>query len=74
MAYVNGGYVGTQLHYSESFSDDIGAQANQTSTDSQYHSGWALGGGAEVALTDHWSIRPEYLFTNLIRQLLKAGT
>jgi outer membrane immunogenic protein len=29
------------------------------------HFGYAVGGGIETALTDHWTIRAEYLYTDL---------
>jgi outer membrane immunogenic protein len=34
-------------------------------TEDHAHFGWAAGAGAEVALTQHWSAKVEYLFVNL---------
>ena len=34
-------------------------------TETHSHFGWAAGAGAEVALTQHWSAKVEYLFVNL---------
>jgi outer membrane immunogenic protein len=33
--------------------------------DRQTLSGWTIGGGAEYALTDHWTIKGEYLYVDL---------
>jgi outer membrane immunogenic protein len=43
---------------------------------SQYdnRTGWAVGAGVDYALTNHLSLRTEYLYTDLGRQNLGAGT
>lgn len=36
-----------------------------TTTDSQFHTGYTLGGGVEVAVSDAMTVKGEYLFTSL---------
>lgn len=46
----------------------------ETSNFSETHShfGWAVGAGAEVAMTQHWSAKVEYLFVNLTGERFAA--
>lgn len=38
---------------------------NETASSSHTRTGWAAGGGAEFAINDNWSIKGEYLYTDL---------
>ena len=41
-------------------------------TETHSHFGWTVGAGAEVALTQHWSAKVEYLFVNLTEERFAA--
>ena len=41
-------------------------------TETHSHFGWAIGAGAEVALTQHWSAKVEYLFIDLTGERFAA--
>ena len=61
--YATGGVAFTHLSYTQSYSDTLfaavgGSSASTTST------GWTVGGGWEYALTNRWTTKVEYLYTN----------
>jgi outer membrane immunogenic protein len=60
--YVTGGYAGANVHGSVI---DSSANPNLLVSQSQYLNGWTIGTGVEVALTNHISVKGEYLFTQL---------
>jgi outer membrane immunogenic protein len=62
LIYLTGGYAGANVHGSVT---DMGANPNLLISQSQYLNGWTIGTGVEVALTNHISIKGEYLFTQL---------
>mgnify|MGYP001811602097 FL=1 len=51
-------------------SDSFGPSTKMTSIESVRvdRTGWTLGGGAEFALTDRWSVKADYSFTRLASQ------
>ena len=51
-------------------SDSFGPSTKLTSIESMRidRNGWTLGGGAEFALNDRWSVRADYSFTRLVAQ------
>lgn len=44
---------------------DITVLDNETETSSDTRTGWAAGGGAEFAIDSNWSVKGEYLYTDL---------
>ncbi|MGD0634974.1 MAG: outer membrane beta-barrel protein [Beijerinckiaceae bacterium] len=60
--YVTGGYAGGNVHGSVI---DTSANPNLLISQSQYLNGWTIGTGVEVAVTNHISVKGEYLFTQL---------
>src|SRR4029077_2351389 len=57
--FVTGGLAVTDVHFSDSFIDAFGDAGS--SSVSQVKTGWAIGGGAEYAVTNNWSVKAEYL-------------
>ncbi len=62
-AYVTGGAAFTKANYTESYVDGNVPAGTGTASASKFLTGWAAGAGWEYALTDHWLVRFEYLFT-----------
>lgn len=65
LVYVTGGLAVAQLKYIEQATDTAGDIENTNI--SKVKAGYALGAGLEYALTDRWSLRAEYLYTNFGR-------
>lgn len=59
LAYVTGGAAFTTQKYNYTFSDTFAA-ASEMGSQSKASIGWVLGGGAEYALPNHWTVRGEY--------------
>lgn len=53
LPYVTGGFA-----WGDNSIDYLGASQSQT------HTGWTAGAGIEYALTDHWTAKTEYLYTD----------
>jgi outer membrane immunogenic protein len=61
LIYATGGLAYAQREYTQSYRDILnGAFANTAKT--EYRAGAAIGGGLELALTNTWSIKGEYLY------------
>ncbi len=63
LAYGTTGIAISRLKFNEQFSDTF-TPAYESSSSSKTKIGWIIGAGAEYALTTHWTVRTEYLFTN----------
>jgi outer membrane immunogenic protein len=63
--YVTGGLAVGDVTFSRTFSDDFNLFAPQTASTSTTRVGWALGTGLEYAITRNWSVKGEYLYTDL---------
>jgi len=61
LAYGTAGLAVTNVKYSALFTDTFAAAHESASLDEK-RPGWAAGGGMEVAVTHHWSIKGEYLY------------
>lgn len=64
LPYVTGGYAWAHSR--------IAATDGSISTSADF-SGWTLGAGAEYALTDHVSLKAEYLYADFSRKTVFAG-
>jgi len=62
-AYITGGAAFTTASYTESYVDGNVPAGTGAASASKFLTGWAAGAGWEYALTDHWLVRFEYLFT-----------
>lgn len=60
LAYVTGGYAGADIK-----STYHTVNANETSSNTQWHNGWVLGFGAEHYLNEKFSAKAEYRYTDL---------
>ena len=61
LIYATGGLAVTELSVSNSYTDTAPTAGVGGSSASKLMFGWALGGGAEWALTQHWSLKAEYM-------------
>jgi outer membrane immunogenic protein len=61
LAYITGGVAFTQVSYTESYSDGAAPPGAGTASASKSLVGWTAGAGWEYALTDHWTVKAEYL-------------
>lgn len=65
MAYVTGGLAATQIKLNTTFSDNfLGAGAYGHNSNKETKLGWVAGVGGEYALSDKWTLRAEYLYTD----------
>jgi outer membrane immunogenic protein len=62
IVYVTAGLAATDFTVQNAFSDASGASESASVTN---HIGWTAGAGTEVALTQNWSLKAEYLFLDL---------
>ena len=64
MIYLSAGYAGGRVAYREAFTDNF-ASATEGASAKKMLGGWTAGVGAEVRLSEHWTMRPEYLYADL---------
>jgi len=64
LIYGTGGLSVSNVTAKERFTDTFGPSV-ETSSKSDTKTGWNLGAGAEVAIDDGWSVKGEYLYTDL---------
>lgn len=60
MPYVTGGYAGGKVEASQLYTPQ-----NLTWSDSEFRSGYVVGAGAKVRITDHWFAGVEYNYVDL---------
>ncbi len=65
MVYATGGFAYGNAYYNSWYPFAAGGFWNQTSSGMKI--GYTVGGGVEYALSDAWSIKAEYLFTDIRR-------
>ena len=66
MAYATGGYAGADMRFTQTFSDTFGLGIPlQTIENSEFRSGYSMGGGVEVLIESGASIRVEYMHYDL---------
>jgi outer membrane immunogenic protein len=70
LPYVTGGLAWgkTSGNLAVTYSNAAGPQGTSYASVDETHVGWALGGGAEVSLSDNWSLKAEYLHIDLGEQ------
>jgi outer membrane immunogenic protein len=67
LLYVTGGLAVTQLKtFQSQFNTDNSATLTyaESVSNSETRAGWVVGGGLEYALSNHWSVKGEYLYTD----------
>jgi outer membrane immunogenic protein len=61
LIYATGGLAATRVQVRNSFSDTAPEEGVGGASNDQTKIGWTVGGGAEWALSSHWSFKAEYL-------------
>jgi Putative transposase/Outer membrane protein beta-barrel domain len=76
LVYGTGGVaaVHTVLTETNIYSPILAASGTDFSSFSAPQTGWVAGGGLEYAITDHWSIKGEYLHVGLPNKTVVSGT
>jgi outer membrane immunogenic protein len=64
LVYATGGLALTNLRVSNAFSDNAPSAGVGGGSNTDVVTGWTLGGGAELALSKHWSLKAEYLYVD----------
>jgi outer membrane immunogenic protein len=67
MVYATGGaaYGRVESYYDINFSGGMGPGGSLSDSISDTNWGWTIGGGFEYAVNDRWSLKTEYLYTDL---------
>jgi outer membrane immunogenic protein len=65
MAFVTGGYAGSDMKFTQTFADTFTPFATQTIENAEFRSGFSYGGGFEVMIESGASIKVEYLYLDL---------
>jgi outer membrane immunogenic protein len=65
MIYATGGYAGGEVTLTQTFSDTSGPIALQTINNSEFLSGYSIGGGIELMIESGVNLRAEYLHMDL---------
>jgi outer membrane immunogenic protein len=67
LLYATGGLAVTKISFSQTYADNvtfgIGTGGAEGATASKTVVGWTVGAGVEEALTNRWSVKAEYLYT-----------
>jgi outer membrane immunogenic protein len=71
LAYITGGLAYGQVSHATNFSETFtgacfcGPNPAASAVTSRFQAGWTVGGGLEWLLTQHWSVKGEYLYYDL---------
>ena len=66
LLYVTGGLAyGNAIAPNALYSPFLGLNAARSSNNPTFSVGWTAGAGVEYAITNNWSVKGEYLYTNL---------
>jgi len=69
--YGTAGLAATKVNYTSLFTDTF-ATAHESATIDRTRKGWIGGGGVEVRLTHHWSVKGEYLYADFGQEIAKS--
>jgi outer membrane immunogenic protein len=64
LIFATGGLAVTEVRISNSYTDNAPSAGVGGASSNKMMIGWALGGGAEWALTQRWSLKAEYMHVN----------
>lgn len=64
LIYGTGGMAVSKIKFNGEFEDDNGGLNQTNASASKTRLGWNLGAGLEYGITQHWSIKSEYLYVN----------
>jgi outer membrane immunogenic protein len=70
--YATGGFAYGRVNHE--YIQGVNDPRRQVFSLSENRTGWTVGGGAEYALSQHWSLRAEYLYVNLGNSHLDIST
>ena len=65
MLYATGGFAGSQIKFTQTFSDTYTPIPLQVIENDEFRSGYAVGGGIEIMIESGCSLRAEYLYLDL---------
>lgn len=65
MVYATGGYAGADMKFTQTFSDTFSPIPLETIENSEFRSGYSVGGGIELMIESGASLRVEYLYLDL---------
>jgi len=65
LAYATGGYAGADMRFTQTFADTFTPFPTQVIENSEFRSGYSVGGGIEVMIESGASIKVEYLYLDL---------
>jgi outer membrane immunogenic protein len=65
LAYATGGYAGGDISFTQTFADTLAPIPTQVVENSEFRSGYSVGGGIEVMIESGASIKVEYLYLDL---------
>jgi outer membrane immunogenic protein len=70
LLFVTGGVAFTDARWSGALLPSAGFAPAFIASDSMRHVGWVVGAGIEYAITNNWSVKGEYLYTDLGSQTI----
>ncbi len=65
LAYATGGYAGGDMKFTQTFADTLTPTPMQVIENSEFRSGYSVGGGIELMIESGASIKVEYLYLDL---------
>lgn len=65
LAYATGGYAGADVTFTQTFADTFTPFPTQSVENSEFRSGYSVGGGIELMIESGASIKVEYLYLDL---------
>ena len=71
LVYGTGGVAATRLNYQELFTDTF-ATAHETGGFDKVRKGWIAGGGVEVRVSHHWSVKGEFLHADFGQEVTSS--
>ncbi|GLS19530.1 hypothetical protein GCM10007874_25470 [Labrys miyagiensis] len=72
LVYATGGLAYGHIKYSSYTQFEPHADVEYPGDASKWKAGWTIGGGLEYAVTDHWTVRGEYLYYDLGKSSYRA--
>lgn len=74
LLFVSGGFAFADSRWSGALLPSAGFNPGLIATDTFRSTGWVVGVGLEYAMTDNWTVKGEYLYTDLGSRTICAAT